>query len=75
MKFLDINFTKVLSFFLYAVHSPFYWRILKKTKLFSGLKKNYKKIRETRKLESIHEKHCLQNGKNEGKKQPTKTRV
>ncbi len=30
MKFLDINFTKVSSLLLHAIHSPFYWRILKK---------------------------------------------
>jgi hypothetical protein len=55
MEFLDINFTKDSSLLLHAIHSPFYWRILKKTILFSGLKNPYKKIRETRKLDSIHE--------------------
>jgi hypothetical protein len=32
-----------------------YWRILKKTILFSGFENPYKKIRETRKLESIQD--------------------
>jgi hypothetical protein len=50
MKFLDINLTKDLSLLLYAIHNPFYLRILKKTVLFSVLK-----IHETRKLKSIHE--------------------
>jgi hypothetical protein len=39
----------------HAIHSPFYWRILKKTRLYSGFKNAYKKIRETRKLEFILE--------------------
>jgi hypothetical protein len=55
MEFLDINLTKELSLLLHAIHSPFYWRILKKNVLFSGFKNPYKKIRETRKLQSIHE--------------------
>jgi hypothetical protein len=38
------------SLLLQAIHSPFYRRILNKTSLFSGFK-----IREARKLESIHE--------------------
>jgi hypothetical protein len=33
--------------------------------LFSGFKNPYKKIRETRKLESVHEKHFVEQ-KNEG---------
>jgi hypothetical protein len=47
MEFLDINF-------LHAVHSLFYWRILQETILYSGFKNPYKKIRETRKLETIY---------------------
>ncbi len=35
---LDINLTKDVSLLLHAIHSPFYWRILKKTIVFSGLK-------------------------------------
>jgi hypothetical protein len=45
MEFLDINLTKDSSLLLHAIHSPFYWRILKKTILLSGFKK----------MESIHE--------------------
>ncbi len=55
MQFLDIILTKDSNLLLHAIHSLFYWRILKKTKLFSGFQNPYKKIRETRKLESIHE--------------------
>ncbi len=43
------------------------WRIWKKIILFSGFKNPYKKIRETRKLESIHEKHFVE-WKNEDRK-------
>ncbi len=42
-EFLDIILTKDSGLLLYAVHSPFYWRILEKTKLFSGFKNPYKK--------------------------------
>jgi hypothetical protein len=52
MKFLDKNLTKDLSLLLHGIHSPFYWRILKKTSLVFTI---LKKIRKTRKLESIHE--------------------
>jgi hypothetical protein len=55
MEFLDINLTKDLSLLLHAIHSSFYRWILKKTILHSGFANLYKKIRETRKLESIHE--------------------
>ncbi len=43
MEFLDINFKKDSSHLLHAIHSSFYWRILKKTKLFFGFKNTYKK--------------------------------
>jgi hypothetical protein len=43
MKFLDINLAKDSSLLLHAIHSPFYWRILKKTILFSGYKNPCKK--------------------------------
>ncbi len=44
MEFLDISLTKGSSLLLYAIQSPFYyWRILKKTILFSGFKNPYKK--------------------------------
>jgi hypothetical protein len=54
LKFLD-KLTKDLSLLHHAIHSPIYWGILKKTILFSGFKKPYKKFREIRELESIHE--------------------
>jgi hypothetical protein len=40
MEFLDIN---LASIFLHSIHNPFFWRILEKTKLFSGFKNPYKK--------------------------------
>ncbi len=55
MEFSDINLTKDASLLLHAIHSSFYWRSLKKIKLFSVLKNPYKNIREIRKLESTHE--------------------
>jgi hypothetical protein len=53
MEFLDVNLIKVASLLFHAILSPFNWWILKKTILFSGFNNPYKKIRETRKLESI----------------------
>jgi hypothetical protein len=47
--------------------APIYLRILKKTILLSGFKNSYKKICETRKLESVHEQHFVEQ-KNEGRK-------
>jgi hypothetical protein len=67
MEFTDINLTKDLSLLLYAIHSLFYWRILKKSILFSGFKNPYRKIRKTRKLQSINEHHCVEQ-KIEGRK-------
>ncbi len=55
MEFSDNNLTKDSSLLLHAIHGPFYWRILQKTILYSGFNNPYKKIYETRKLESIHE--------------------
>jgi hypothetical protein len=43
MEFLDINVTKNSSTLLRTIHSPFYWRILKKTILFSDFKNPFKK--------------------------------
>jgi hypothetical protein len=57
---LGHQFNKRLESLLQVIHSPFYWRILQKNILFSGLKKSLHKIRETRKLESIHEKHFVE---------------
>ncbi len=66
MEFLDIKLIKDPSFLLPAIHSLFYWRILKKTILFSGSKNPYKKSALTRKLKSIHEKYFVER-KNKGK--------
>ncbi len=71
MKFLDIKLTKDTSILLHAIHSRFYWWILKKTILYSGFNNPVKKIRETGNLESIHEWHS---GKMRAENQ-TKTRV
>jgi hypothetical protein len=38
MEFLDISLTKDSRLLLHAIHSPFYWWILKKSILFSGFK-------------------------------------
>ncbi len=43
MEFLDNSLRKDLILLLHAIHSPFFWRILKKTILFSGFRKPYKK--------------------------------
>jgi hypothetical protein len=43
MEFLDINLTKESRSLLHAIHSTFYWWILKKTRLFSDVKNPYKK--------------------------------
>jgi hypothetical protein len=61
MEFLGISFTKDSSLLLHAIHSHFYWQVLKKTMLFSGFKNPFKKIRETRKLDFVE-------GTNEGRK-------
>jgi hypothetical protein len=55
LTFLDVNKIKDSSLLLHAIHSPFYWRILKKAILYSGFKNTYKTIREVRKLQPIHE--------------------
>jgi hypothetical protein len=41
MKFLDIKFDSSILF--HAIHSPFYWRILKKMILLCGFINPYKK--------------------------------
>jgi hypothetical protein len=43
MEFLDISYTKDLILLLHAIQSSFYWRILKKTILFSGFENPDKK--------------------------------
>ncbi len=62
---MDINLTKESSPLFHAIHSTFYWWILKKTMLFSGFKNPYKK--KTIKLDSIHEWHFVEH-KNEDRK-------
>jgi hypothetical protein len=55
IEFLDINLTRDSSLLLHAIHNPFYWRILKKTILYSGFNNPYKKSTKKQELESIHE--------------------
>ncbi len=56
MEFLDNHLrTRDSDLLLHAIHSPFYWEKVKKNILFFGFRNPYKKIRETRKLESNHE--------------------
>ncbi len=43
MEFLDISLTKDSSLLLHAIHSTFYWLILKKTILYSGFNNPVKK--------------------------------
>ncbi len=43
MEFSNINLTKDSSLLLHAIPSPFYWRILQKTILYSGFINPYKK--------------------------------
>ncbi len=43
MEFLDISLIKGSSLFLHAIHSPFYWRILKKNQTLLWFKNPYKK--------------------------------
>jgi hypothetical protein len=52
---------------LFTVFSTVLWRILKKTILHSGFNNPYKKIRETRKLETIHDYYFVE-WKNEDRK-------
>jgi hypothetical protein len=54
-EFLDVNLSKDSSLLLHAVHSPFYWRILRRTILYSGYKNTFKKSANKRKLEFVHE--------------------
>jgi hypothetical protein len=52
---LEISLTKDSRLLLHAIHSPLYWRILKKTMLFSVFKNPYQKIHESRKIDSFLE--------------------
>jgi hypothetical protein len=71
MEFLDNILTKHSSLLLHAIHSLFYWRILKTTIFSYGFKIPHEKIHETRKLEYIDEYHLVDQ-KNVGRK-PDKT--
>ncbi len=57
MEFLDLYLTKNSSLLLYAIRSPFYWRILKASLVLKILTI---KVCETRNLESIHELHYVE---------------
>ena len=59
MEFLDINLTKVSRLLIHAIHSLSTGGFLKRIRLYSGFLKYIQKIRETRKLESIHEYHLV----------------
>jgi hypothetical protein len=72
MEFLDINLTKDSSLLFHAIHSPFYWRSIKKTYcslVLNSLQKNPR----NKKLESIHKQYFVKR-KHEGRK-PEKTCV
>ncbi len=73
MKFLDITLTKVSSLLLHAIQSLLLAYRKPHSTLVCKTLKPMQKIRETRKLESIHEKHFVEQ-KSEGRK-PDKTRV
>ncbi len=62
MEFLDINLTKGSSLLLHPIHRPFYWRILKKTILYSGFKNTYKKSAK-QENSSLFMNSILKNGK------------
>jgi hypothetical protein len=49
LKFHDINLTKDSSLLIHAIHSPFYWQILKKPIFFSGFNNPYQKKQRTKK--------------------------
>jgi hypothetical protein len=58
MEFLDINFSKDSIILLHAIHSPLYCRGLDRNPYSTLVLKNtHTKIRETKKLKSIHEWH------------------
>jgi hypothetical protein len=59
---MDISLTQDSSLLLRAMHSPFYWRILKKTILQSGFNNPYKKFASQENL-SLFMNSILLNGK------------
>ncbi len=62
MEFMDIHLMKDSSILLHAIHSPFYWRIVKKTILFFGFKNTYKKYAKQENA-NLFMKGILKNGK------------
>ncbi len=75
MKFSDINLTKDSSLFLHATNSPFYWRILKKTILFSGFKYPYEKSTKQDKIKQIVSSHHNRRLKNLRNKRSTENKA
>ncbi len=61
MEFLHINMTKNSSLLLHPIHIPFYWRILKKTILYSGFINTPKKSAK-QENSSLFMKSILYNG-------------
>jgi hypothetical protein len=59
MDFLDINLTKDSSLLLHAIHSLSTGGFLKKTRLYSGFKNTYKKIREKLEQENSNELNTI----------------
>jgi hypothetical protein len=68
MKFLDIILTKVSSLLLRFIHSPFYWRILKKTIIFPVLKILTKKAAKQEYSSLFMKNICIVEWKNEDSK-------
>ncbi len=71
-NFLDINLTKRSRLWLHAIHSPFYWRIVKKTILCSGFPNLYKKSTKQENSSIFMKAFCRTKNEVENK---TKTRV
>jgi hypothetical protein len=67
MEFLDINLTRRLESFAPCYSQSLSLRILQANIPYTGIKNPGKKIRETRKLDSVHEKHVVE-WKKEGRK-------
>jgi len=59
MEFLDFSLTKDLNPLLNVIHSSFYWRILKKTILFSGFKSPWEKNPQIKKTKVYFMKSIL----------------
>ncbi len=59
IEFLDAYSTKDSSFLLHAIHNPSYWRIFKKTLLFSVFKNFVEPKNEDRKPDSLRRAEFL----------------